>query len=649
MSCEYTVHPLWLADANDGTELWPENLPKQSSQDEMEMVQDEVVIEEPAPIDINWCEEQEPEETSTCGDIILEQDIPASLEEEVVTNSGTECDDTSDCYSQSPVKHEPNRSETHIWTHNPASLLRQNFIEPKPLIKFKQKLMVNKKLLKLNQYNFSTNQSAGTSLLKPKYQKKSNKNEVTKLTSSNEASTKFKQSVTLLKRDIPVPESEKIKCVIKRYKKKSAQRTENSKKKKAKNCVGRPTTSGSNESMKTLVDLHGGHITINHDVENNGNMRNSSTRKQIESEIVKVENESDSDVEVDIESDTPSEFVDQKPVISPPPELQTIQENKKNIVVAMKIEEKPEIKTEPVIKLYDDELARDLETMEIPKEELKLTPNMVTPLEKYFHSEFFEGRPTKTPERYFKIRDFILNTWRENRPSYVSKTTVRNGLKHCGDVNCISRIHCLLEQIGAINFDHDGDQFAYTRPLTALKEQFTPTTRSKSNSISLSSATVILDSETIGRRQRIKSISSPSHSGKDVDANYTVSHITGIPTLVFASAPPPTPSHKEREHHRREASCKPLKIEFELIECLHFTKDQLPPFKVSITLSTLICLQLHALSSKFEVMGFLGGFTSKSVGRNKLSLTRYKPCNTSSQTTTTCEMCPGKRIDFGRQ
>lgn len=44
LSCEYTVHPLWLADNNDGTELWPENLPKQSSQDEMELVQGEYCI-----------------------------------------------------------------------------------------------------------------------------------------------------------------------------------------------------------------------------------------------------------------------------------------------------------------------------------------------------------------------------------------------------------------------------------------------------------------------------------------------------------------------------------------------------------------------------------------------------------------------------
>ncbi len=74
MPWEYTVHPQWH------TEFWPENLPRQTSQDEMEMVQDEVVIEEPEPIsdDFVWCEE-----SSNCGDIILEQDIP--YQSEVVT------------------------------------------------------------------------------------------------------------------------------------------------------------------------------------------------------------------------------------------------------------------------------------------------------------------------------------------------------------------------------------------------------------------------------------------------------------------------------------------------------------------------------------------------------------------------------------
>ena len=39
------------------------------------------------------------------------------------------------------------------------------------------------------------------------------------------------------------------------------------------------------------------------------------------------------------------------------------------------------------------------------------------------------------------------------RPTYLNKTSVRAGLKNCGDVNCIGRVHAYLEQLGAINYD----------------------------------------------------------------------------------------------------------------------------------------------------------------------------------------------------
>jgi len=38
------------------------------------------------------------------------------------------------------------------------------------------------------------------------------------------------------------------------------------------------------------------------------------------------------------------------------------------------------------------------------------------------------------------------------KPHYVNKTSVRSGLKSCGDVNSIGRVHAYLECIGAINF-----------------------------------------------------------------------------------------------------------------------------------------------------------------------------------------------------
>lgn len=40
----------------------------------------------------------------------------------------------------------------------------------------------------------------------------------------------------------------------------------------------------------------------------------------------------------------------------------------------------------------------------------------------------------------------------KSKPKYLNKTSVRPGLKNCGDVNCIGRIHTYLELIGAINF-----------------------------------------------------------------------------------------------------------------------------------------------------------------------------------------------------
>lgn len=284
-------------------------------------------------------------------------------------------------------------------------------------------------------------------------------------------------------------------------------------------------------------------------------------------------------------------------------------------------------------RFFTEEVSRQLEDLTQPTGELKLRIQQISDVEKFFHQEFFEGRPTKTPERYKKIRDFILNAWYDHRPSYVSKTTVRNGLKHCGDVNCISRIHTFLEQIGAINFGHAGDQFDYIRPLSQLREHFCQALRKQGHSSGNSAVDLNAGTFAQGRRQRMKSIT--MRNEKDLDANYTVSHSNGIPTLIFPSV---TTREKDSYVQRRERA---VKLEFELIECLHFNKDKIAPFKVSITLSTLLCLHLHALSSKLEVMGFLGGYCTKSVGRDKLSLTRYKPCKTAQQSGTTCEMCPG--------
>lgn len=104
------------------------------------------------------------------------------------------------------------------------------------------------------------------------------------------------------------------------------------------------------------------------------------------------------------------------------------------------------------------------------------------------------------------------------------------------------------------------------------------------------------------------------------DTNYTIHHDDSMINRI-----------KFRSHH---------KTQFELIKCLRF-KDTPPPFNVSITLSCLLCLHFHSLSSRLEIMGFIGGLTSG----EKLKLIRYKPCRTSNQTAINCEMCPLSQVE----
>lgn len=46
----------------------------------------------------------------------------------------------------------------------------------------------------------------------------------------------------------------------------------------------------------------------------------------------------------------------------------------------------------------------------------------------------------------------MINMWLSQKPKYLHKTSSRQGLKNCGDVNDMGRIHQFLEQTGVINF-----------------------------------------------------------------------------------------------------------------------------------------------------------------------------------------------------
>lgn len=51
------------------------------------------------------------------------------------------------------------------------------------------------------------------------------------------------------------------------------------------------------------------------------------------------------------------------------------------------------------------------EELKAPEQEVEMDTETITEDEKQAIPEFFEGRPSKTPERYLKIRNYILDQW----------------------------------------------------------------------------------------------------------------------------------------------------------------------------------------------------------------------------------------------
>lgn len=47
----------------------------------------------------------------------------------------------------------------------------------------------------------------------------------------------------------------------------------------------------------------------------------------------------------------------------------------------------------------------------IPTQEVVVDQELVTEEECHIHADFFDGRPSKTLERYLRIRNYILDTW----------------------------------------------------------------------------------------------------------------------------------------------------------------------------------------------------------------------------------------------
>ncbi|XP_041064442.1 histone H2A deubiquitinase MYSM1 isoform X1 [Carcharodon carcharias] len=284
---------------------------------------------------------------------------------------------------------------------------------------------------------------------------------------------------------------------------------------------------------------------------------------------------------------------------------------------------------ESVCEMEVDEENCDSEEGEIlkpPAQEVILDKNMITEDEKQAIPEFFEGRSSKTPERFLKIRNYILDQWEKSKPKYLNKTSVRPGLKNCGDVNCIGRIHTYLELIGAINFGCE--QAVYHRPRPADR------TRNKEDGKD-SVQTYLLAQRLQSMRTRRRRVRDPWGNWRDAKdlEGQTFEHLTAEELARRHEEELNKPPKPARGPRQPKSSFDP----FQLIPCHCFSEEKPEPFLVKVASEALLVMDMHAHVSMAEVIGLLGGRYSS--GNKVLEICVAEPCNSLS-TGLQCEMDP---------
>ncbi|XP_015268399.1 PREDICTED: histone H2A deubiquitinase MYSM1 [Gekko japonicus] len=272
----------------------------------------------------------------------------------------------------------------------------------------------------------------------------------------------------------------------------------------------------------------------------------------------------------------------------------------------------------------EEENQIDAQELKPPDQEIEMDKNVILEEEKQAIPEFFVGRQAKTPERYLKIRNYILDQWERIKPKYLNKTSVRPGLKNCGDVNCIGRIHTYLELIGAINFGCE--QAVYNRPQSADK------IRPKEGKDTMEAYQLV---------QRLQSMRTRRRRVRDPWGNWCDARDLEGQTFEHLSAE--ELAKRRDEKHKPPKTSKGLRHSkssfdpFQLIPCCSFTEEKTEPFQVTIASEALLIMDLHAHVSMAEVIGLLGGRYSETDGI--VEICAAEPCNSLS-TGLQCEMDP---------
>ncbi|TPX69272.1 hypothetical protein SpCBS45565_g02603 [Spizellomyces sp. 'palustris'] len=272
----------------------------------------------------------------------------------------------------------------------------------------------------------------------------------------------------------------------------------------------------------------------------------------------------------------------------------------------------------------------------------------------------------KTPERYRKIRNYILAAWDKCKPKYLTKTSVRPGLKGEGDVNAIGRIHEFLENIGAINVGcaEKGGRKYYggtggKKPKEDLTDDMTE--------LEAGSVWSFME-EGRRRRRRVRNErgewvyedtlggdddeGGSAQTGEDLAIAKEEARLFALNSKYFADEELEKYDKRLLKRRQRQRGFAPSMgapdsdilgdyDPFRLIPTRSYSTDVPAPFRVVVQSNAMIVMDVHSHLAHTEIIGLLGG-TYDPIERI-LKVADVFPCRSLS-TGVQCEMDPDSEM-----
>ncbi|KAL0091751.1 hypothetical protein J3Q64DRAFT_1635044 [Phycomyces blakesleeanus] len=247
--------------------------------------------------------------------------------------------------------------------------------------------------------------------------------------------------------------------------------------------------------------------------------------------------------------------------------------------------------------------------------------------EKTNNPEWFNNKQSKTPDRYLRIRNHMLDCWKSCKPRYLTKTSARKGLQNCGDVNAIGRVHSYLESVGAINVDCITN--APRPPKRVARETF------EDDETFFNAAELVVGYEG-PRKRKVRNYIGEWVDPKELEGR-VIEHGHDRQT-----ARPKRVIKRPQQYYGGDDFGRGYDP-FRLVPVDYYGDDDPAPFTVEIDSDVLLIMDFHSHLAHTEIIGLLGGNFVNNNGAKILKVESVFPCRSTS-TGIQCEMDPASEM-----